>query len=84
MYWDDWKPYLGQDIIFRKKMTGPYDCFAVAENINFAWKYIQETAGNDFSAEMASVSPKASPLKQGRQKRIIPIIEKWEREETCK
>ena len=44
----------------------------------------QETAGNDFSAEMASVSPKASPLKQGRQKRIIPIIEKWEREETCK
>ena len=37
-------------------------------------KIYQETAGNEFSAELGSVSPKASPIKQGRQKKIIPIM----------
>ena len=76
MYWDDWKSYLGQDIIFRKEMTSLYDCFAVVENIMLPGKICQETAGNECSAELASVSPKASRLKQGRRKIIIAIIEK--------
>ena len=37
-------------------------------------------AGTECSAKLKSVSPKASPLKQGRQKTIIAITEKWERE----
>ena len=76
MYWDDWKSDLGKDIIFRKEMTSLYDCFAVVENIMLPGKICQETAGNECSAELASVSPKASRLKQGRRKIIIAIIEK--------
>ena len=37
------------------------------------------TAGAEFSAEVISVSPKASPPKQGRQKAIITIKVKWEK-----
>ena len=57
-------------------MTSLYDCFAVVENIMLPGKICQETAGNECSAELASVSPKASRLKQGRQKIIIAIMEK--------
>ena len=49
MYWDDWKSYLGQDMIFRKEMTSLYDCFAVVENIMLPGKICQETAGNECS-----------------------------------
>ena len=38
------------------------------------------TEGTDCSAELTSVSPKASPLKQDREKTTIVITEKWEKE----
>ena len=38
------------------------------------------TAGDECSAELASVSRKSSPLKQDRQKTITAITKKWERE----
>ena len=38
------------------------------------------TAGDECSAELASVSRKPSPLKQDRHETIIAITEKWERE----
>ena len=38
------------------------------------------TAGDECSAELASVSQKPSPLKQDKQKTITAITKKWERE----
>ena len=37
------------------------------------------TEGTDCSAELTSVSPKASLLKQDREKTTIATTEKWER-----
>ena len=53
----------------------------VPRKMSCSFWYIM-TAGAEFFAEVISVSPKVSQPKQDRQKKIIAITVKWEKE--CK